>query len=245
MVGMRTAGLLWTIALSAALGTAHSQASLRCGPFGEPPAPMPRTYKGAVDRGQTINEEVMTTPYRVLFLGDSLTERWDPEIWERHYAVRGALNAGVSGDRTENLLWRLENGNLDGPPPEVVVLLIGTNDLGLERTPQETAEGIRAILAVLKSRLPNARILLLGIWPRALAPFRPLRLAIAEVNRLIRGCADGASIQYLDLGDALLDPDGRLSPAVSPDRLHLSALGYARIAPRLDRALDRLLETRR
>ena len=238
---MRTASLLCTMAFGAVLGTAHAHTSLRCGPFGEPPTPMPRTYTAAVDRGRTINEEIRTTPYRVLFFGDSLTERWDREIWGRHYALRGALNAGVSGDRTENLLWRLENGNLDGPPPEGVVLLIGTNDLGLGRTPQDTAEGIRAILAVLRSRLPNARILLLGIWPRALAPFRPLRLAIAEVNRLISGCADGASIQFLDLGDALLDRDGRLTPAVSPDRLHLSALGYARIAPRLDAALDRLL----
>lgn len=225
-----------------ALGTsqASAQTGLRCARFGEPPVPEPRSYSGAVARNEAIDEEAKL-PHRILFLGDSLFERWDPESWQTHYAARGALNAGVSGDRTQNLLWRVENGNLVGPPPQLVVLMIGTNDLGLGRTPEDTAEGVRAILAALRARLPRVPILLLGIWPRAMWPKAPLRGEIAEVNRLIRGCTDGVTIRYLDLGGLLLDPDGRLSPAVSPDRLHLSALGYARLMPQLDSAIDRLL----
>ena len=89
---------------------------------------------------------------------------------------RGVLNAGVSGDRTENLLWRLQNGNLDGPPPALVVMLIGTNDLaydGPPRSPELAAEGIRANLLYLRQRLPDTPILLLGLLPRgASAQFR-------------------------------------------------------------------------
>ena len=99
----------------------------------------------------------------MLFLGDSLTERFPydaPVEWREHMQPRGVLNAGVSGDRTENLLWRLRNGNLDGPPPSLVILLIGTNDLaydGPPRSPELAAEGIRANLLYLRERLPERR----------------------------------------------------------------------------------------
>jgi lysophospholipase L1-like esterase len=237
----------WTAIVAAGLAclgpAADARAQLACPAFTQEalPQPTPRRYAAAVARWSEINAAVRSTPYRILFLGDSLTERWDPEIWQHDYAARGALNAGVGGDLTEHLMWRLEHGNLDGPPPRLVVLLIGTNDLGEDRSPQETAEGVRRILATLRGHWPQTRILLLGLWPRGLSPEGKLREPIAETNRLIRSCADGSAIVYLDLGPLLLDPDGRLLPAVSPDRLHLSALGYRLIAPRLDAAIDRLL----
>ena len=101
-----------------------------------------------------------------MFLGDLLIERFPRDastVWREHIQKRGVLNAGVSGDRTENLLWRLQNGNLDGPPPSLVVLLIGTNDLaydGKPRSPELAAEGIRANLLYLRERLPDTPILL-------------------------------------------------------------------------------------
>src|SRR5215472_16748729 len=114
---------------------------------------------------------------------DSLTEGWDAEVWKRTLASRGALNAGVSGDRTDHLLWRLQHGNLAGPQPKAVVLLIGTNDLAYGRSPELTADGIRANLERLRQRLPEARILLLGLLPREESPSAPLRLEVAQVNR--------------------------------------------------------------
>ena len=121
------------------------------------------------------------------------------------------------------------------------MVLIGTNDLAYDRSPEIVAEGIRADLQYLRRRLPAARIGLLGLWPRGMWPDAPLRGAIAAVNRLIRNCADDRAIFYADLGGLLLDPDGRFTPEVSPDRLHFTGLGYARLVPRLDALIDRLL----
>src|SRR5438105_11587131 len=173
--------------------------------------------------------------------GDSLTEGWDPVLWERSLAPRSVLNAGIAGDFTDHILRRLEHGNLAGPPLKAVILLIGTNDLAAHRSPELTADGIRAILVLLRARLPQARILLLGLLPREQFPDAPLRRAVTETNRLIRDCADGEHIGYTEIGDALLDSDGRLSVAVSPDWLHFSERGYALLESSLEHVLDRVL----
>jgi lysophospholipase L1-like esterase len=180
-----------------------------------------------------------------VFFGDSLVERFEagdaPQVWREHMAPRGVLNAGISGDRTEHLLWRLDHGNLDGPAPQGVVLLIGTNDLGHGRSIEDAAEGIRANLLKLRERLPAARILVLGLWPRGAAPDAPLRAPVREVNDRIRTCGDDGSVIFADIGGALLDAQGRLTPEISPDRLHFSRLGYERLVPKLDPLIDRLL----
>jgi lysophospholipase L1-like esterase len=230
-------------------GRAHAETALHCGRFTPDviAAPEPREARWPLDEFEKIKERVKTQAYRVLFLGDSLTERFPtdaPELWRRHMEPRGVLNAGVSGDRTEHLLWRLQHGNLDGAPPAASVVLIGTNDLTHDRTPEEVADGIRANLQYLRQRLPGARIGLLGLWPRAMSPDAPLRRATLAVNRLIRNCGDNNWVFYADIGGALLDPGGRLSPEISPDRLHFSRLGYARLVPRLDALIDRLLSGR-
>ncbi|HYU12757.1 MAG TPA: GDSL-type esterase/lipase family protein [Stellaceae bacterium] len=235
-------GLVVALAAAAPLTSAQPQTQLHCGPFTQDalPEPKPREYAHARERFERIKAAVKTQPYKVLFLGDSLTERFDQEVWQAHMAPRGVLNAGISGDRTEHLLWRLTHGNLDGPPPRAAVLLIGTNDLGHGRPPDLAAEGIRANLVKLRQRLPDAPILLLGLWPRADLPRIQERHEIAAVNRLIATC-DGGAVTYAEIGGMLLEPDGRLLPQISPDRLHLSAQGYARVAPRLDALIDQLL----
>jgi len=224
--------------------TAHGQvgASLTCGHFTQDvlSAPEPRENRWPVERFDLIKRWVKTERYRVLFLGDSLTERFNARVWHDHMAPRGVFNAGISGDRTDHLLWRLKHGNLDGPPPAGVVVLIGTNDLGHGRAPEIAAEGIRANLLYLRQRLPRARILLLGLLPRDDMP--RLRRETVAVNRLIEKCGDGRTIVYADIGGVLLDPAGKLTPEVSPDRLHFSALGYSRLAPRLDALIDDLVD---
>jgi GDSL-like Lipase/Acylhydrolase family len=115
-------------------------------------------------------------------------------------------------------------------------LLIGTNDLAAHRSPELTVDGIRANLVLLRERLPEARILLLGLLPREQFPDAPLHRAVAQVNRLIPDC---------EIGDALLVSDGRLSEAVSPDWLHFSERGYALLAASLEPLLDRVLVCRR
>lgn len=147
-----------------------------CGPFAaakELPKPAAPTDQHAVDRIQYLNKAVRAEPHSILFLGDSLTEDWDPTIWKKYFADRAPLNGGIQGDRTEHLLWRLLHGNLDGPNPNGVVLLIGTNDVGRNRPPEVIAESIRANLEVLRSRFPNTRVLLLGLLPRSQSPDAP------------------------------------------------------------------------
>ena len=249
MPGRAAAALLYCAL--AALGCYPARAAppaLHCTKFTSEALPpsAPRVTAWPVKRFETINEEVRDTPYRVLFLGNSLTERFPhdaPLVWREHMQPRGVLNAGISGDRTENLLWRLRNGNLDGPPPSLVILLIGTNDLaydGPPRSPELAAEGIRANLLYLRGRLPDTPILLLGLLPRGASPDSELRRKVVAVNRLIPGCTDRRSVFYASIGGALLDQRGRLTAEVSPDRLHFSEIGYARLAPLLAAMIDNL-----
>jgi lysophospholipase L1-like esterase len=232
----------------AAQAQAPAQTALSCSTFTtEPlPPPAPRVAAWPVKRFEAIKEQVRSAPHRVLFLGDSLTERFPhdaPDIWREHMQKRDVLNAGVSGDRSENLLWRLRNGNLAGKPPSLVIVLSGTNDLaydGKPRSPALAAEGVRANLLYLRQVLPNTPILLLGLLPRSASPDSGLRRKTVAVNELISRCADGRSVFYADLGRALLDAQGRLTAGISPDRLHFSEIGYARLAPRLDALIDGL-----
>ena len=235
------------IAALASGGPAFATEILRWAGFnqGELPVPVPSPYPSAIARADRISHSVKSAPHSVVFFGDSLTEGWDPAVWEQYLAPRGMLNAGVSGDRTDNLLWRLEHGNLAGPQPKAVVLLIGTNDLAYGRSPARTADGIRANLEVLRQHLPEARILLLGLLPRAAVPSALIRIEVAQVNRLIRDCADDQDVIYAEIGDLLLTSDGLLSAEVSPDQLHFTARGYALLAARLEPELDRLLSAER
>jgi len=225
-----------------------AQAQLRCAAFDSwPPAkPEPREAAEPVATFNRINIAVKTQPYRVLFLGDSITERWNEPlwgakaVWDAHMAPRGVLDAGVSGDRTEHLRWRLDHGNLDGPVPKGAVLLIGTNDLGHGRSPNEAAEGIRQTLFELRAKLPATRVLLLGLWPRSATPEDRLRQEVVQVNKLVSTCGDGKMIVYADIGGVLLEPNGMLSRTVSPDLLHFTAAGYQRLVPRLDPLIDTL-----
>jgi beta-glucosidase len=238
-------GVAFAAALAACISLAPTCAAeaVRCSPFAHEQlaTPRPSPYPSALERAKGINQTVTSARYSIIFLGDSLTEGWDRTVWEDHLASRGALNAGVSGDRTENLLWRLLNGNLAGPPPKAVVLLIGTNDLAYGRPPDLTADGIRAALETLRQRFPETRILLLGLLPREEAATGPLRVATTKVNHLIRACADDQHIFFADIGDVLLDSNGRLTREIAPDGLHFTARGYSLLTSRLDRELDRLL----
>ncbi len=181
----------------------------------------------------------------VVFIGDSITQGWELEgraIWQQHYAPHHALNLGFSGDRTENVLWRLQHGEVDGLAPKLVVLKIGTNNAGHRaEDPRTTAAGIQCVLDEIRERMPAAKVLLLAIFPRGETPDDFLRGVNERVNRLIAPCADGRVIHFLDIGAALLDADGTLSPEVMPDLLHLSPKGYAIWQREMDATLQRLL----
>lgn len=202
-------------------------------------APTSRDDQHFRERLTAINAAVKAEPHPVLFLGDSITERWTPAIWHESLAPRGVLNAGIDGDRTEHLRWRLEHGNLDGTPPRAVVLLIGTNDLGHGRLPDVAADGIRTDLVYLRTRLPGVRILLLGLTPRS----DQFKEKVEAVNQLIKTC-NGSNVGYANIGSTLLDSEGRLARSISIDGVHFTELGYQRLTQQLNPLIDRLLPTR-
>ncbi|MGL6159140.1 glycoside hydrolase family 3 N-terminal domain-containing protein [Microbulbifer sp.] len=182
----------------------------------------------------------------LLMIGDSITQGWEKEgkaVWEKFYGGRNAVNLGFGGDRTENLLWRLQHGEVDGIEPKAAVLMIGTNNTGHRREePRFTAAGIRAVLDELRSRLPDTRILLLGIFPRDEQPGTPMRKINSGINEIIASYADGENIFFLDIGDRFLAEDGRLSAKIMPDRLHLSEQGYEIWAEAMEPTLAKLMQ---
>jgi lysophospholipase L1-like esterase len=179
---------------------------------------------------------------KILFMGDSITDGWRGEkLWKKKYAPMKAVDFGISGDRTEHVLWRMKNGECDGIKPKVVVLMIGTNNMGSNSAP-EIVEGITAIVKDFRSRLPKSKILLLGIFPRDEKADSPVRKKIADVNREIAKLDDGKWIKYLDIGEKFLDSKGDLPSDVMPDFLHPNAKGYQIWADAMDPTLKALLK---
>ncbi|QIL90193.1 glycoside hydrolase family 3 protein [Microbulbifer sp. SH-1] len=181
----------------------------------------------------------------LLMLGDSITEGWEREgknVWEKYYADRNAVNLGYGGDRTENLLWRLRNGELDGIRPKAGVVMIGTNNTGHRlEDPELTAAGIRAVLDELTARQPQMKILLLSIFPRDPKPGTPMREVNLGINNIIKGYADNEQIFYQEIYSEFLQPDGELTKEIMPDYLHLSESGYQIWAEAMEPTLSKLL----
>jgi lysophospholipase L1-like esterase len=177
----------------------------------------------------------------LLFLGDSITQGWNNnEVWRRFYGPRNAENFGIGGDGTQHVLWRIQNGELEGIQPKVTVLMIGTNNVS-SSTPDEIVQGITAIVKELRSRLPKTKILLLGVFPRGEKP-ASVRERLKAVNEKIAKLDDGAHVKFLDISQAFLNPDGTISPSVMPDFLHLSSKGYRIWAEAMEPTLWSLLD---
>jgi lysophospholipase L1-like esterase len=178
----------------------------------------------------------------LLFLGDSITQGWRGarKTWDRFYGPRKAANFGIGGDRTEHVLWRIENGELNGIEPKVVVLMIGTNNAD-GSTPDEIAQGVTAIVHEIHSRLPKTKILLLAVFPRGEKP-GPMRERLKSVNEKIAKLDDGSTVHYLDIGKVFLSEDGTISNKIMPDYLHLSGRGYRLWAEAMEPTLWSMLD---
>ena len=164
----------------------------------------------------------------VAFVGDSINARWGTggESWQKHWGSYRAVNMGIGADMTQNVLWRLQNGQLDGYKAKLFVLMIGTNNLwDKQAEPANVAAGVKAIIDLIKSKHPESKILLMGILPTGEKP-NPGREKRAAVNDLISKFADGGAVHYMDIGHKFLQPDGTISKEVMHDFLHLGAKGY-------------------
>lgn len=178
----------------------------------------------------------------LIFDGDSITDGWQrggQEIWAQRYGKLGAFDFGISGDRTEHLLWRLSSGQVDNLKPKLVAIMIGTNNLGNNQSVEDTIAGVKAVVADYRKRLPDAVILLQGVFPRGATPDNPFRAKIKAVNQEIAKLADGDKVIYVDFGDKFLEPDGSLSPKIMPDALHPNAAGYQIWADAIQPIIDK------
>jgi lysophospholipase L1-like esterase len=208
--------------------------------------PLPRDEPAAQERQLLLNQRVAAAgkTARLIFVGDSITQRWESEgsdVWQQYYAGRDALNLGLSGDKTQNVLWRLDNGNLDGLDPKLVVLMIGTNNVTAEATSvAQVADGVTAVVSKLRERLPRARVLLLAILPSEENP-GPKRGNILQVNQIIRRLADDSRVFWLDFGYRYVAADGTIPHALMRDYLHLTAQGYQVWAEAMEDDLTTLL----
>ena len=208
--------------------------------------PAPRPDQGWKDRQALLNKRAAETGGKcdLVFIGDSITQGWEgdgKQVWADRYAKYNAVNLGIGGDRTQHVLWRLDNGNLEGLSPKAAVVMIGTNNSnGEDNTVEQIAGGVRAIVQKLRAKLPNTKILLVAIFPRGENP-NPQRGKILQVNQIIRKLADGENVFWVDFGQKFVTEEGQIPREIMPDYLHLSPKGYEIWAESLERPLNRAL----
>jgi len=179
-------------------------------------------------------------PIGVLMLGDSITANWTkaPHVYERYYGKWEPANFGIGGDQTQHVIWRIENGELDGIHPKVVVLLLGTNN-SLSHTGEEIAAADKKIIELIRAKIPETKVLLLAIFPRGprrdgqgvvsesqTADAAKRMAVIATANALLAQLDDGANVRFLDVGHVFLRQDGKIPWQIMPDQLHPTAAGY-------------------
>lgn len=201
------------------------------------------------ERHNAINKVVEANQGKVdvVFIGDSITQGWEgagAKAWEESFNSFRPVNLGISGDRTEHLLWRFDNGNLEGIDPKVAVIMIGTNNFGYRQdTAEEVYDGVVSVVEKLQEKEPKVQVLLLDIFPRG-AKFNQMRGEVLQVNQALQATYnDDEDVTFYPIGHHFLDDDGTISKEIMPDELHLSEKGYKiwadAVAPRIARMLGR------
>ncbi|MGA2033937.1 MAG: platelet-activating factor acetylhydrolase IB subunit [Thermoguttaceae bacterium] len=205
--------------------------------------PAPRTDAWWQTRHKSMNERVKKGNVDLLMIGDSITHGWEgggKDVWKQYYDKRNAVNLGIGGDQTQHVLWRLDNGNIDGIQPKLAVLMIGTNNAGCGN-PDEIAAGVTAIVEKLRTKLPQTKVLVLAIFPRGADLKDKLRQVNTATNEKIAKLADDKDVFFLDIGAKFLDPDGTLPRSIMPDLLHPNAKGYAIWAEAIEPTIKKLM----
>jgi beta-glucosidase len=213
------------------------------------PIPAPPGKWGAGYRKSMLEKEPKNMI--LMFLGDSITMYWQSlpgvengsRIWDKYYKAFPAGNYGISGDKTEHILWRITKGcDLEGTNPKVIVLLSGINNLYQRDSPEDTAAGIKTIIQALRFRLPESKILLLAVFPSKPSPEDPMRIEIKRLNEIIEKLADKHNVFFLDIGHVFLEKDGSISKTVMRDYIHLSEKGYSNWAEAMNPYLFDLIK---
>jgi platelet-activating factor acetylhydrolase IB subunit beta/gamma len=198
------------------------------------------------DHHITKHNKILRMKYEIdiqlVFLGDSLTRRWEDniDVWNKYFSAYNAANFGVGGDCLENIKWRILNGELDGIDPKVIIVLAGTNNL--DKDPEETiVNGIREIAEIIKRKLKNTKLVILGLLPRNVNE-TGINYArkIGRINEQLASLYANTEITYRDIGTDLINEQGAVSDMIMPDGLHLNSNGYEIIGPKLKSIIDEL-----
>jgi beta-glucosidase len=190
-------------------------------------------------RHQAVVERVKQGNVDLLMIGDSITHGWEKSgkpVWDKYYANRNAVNMGFSGDKTEHVIWRLQNGEIENINPKLAVVMIGTNNSAGDYTPEQIADGVKAVVCQLRTKLPNTKILILAIFPRGDSEQRKDKTKDASYNeqwkrnddavRIFKKIADNKMIYFLDINKKFLNKKGELPRDVMSDLLHPGEKGY-------------------
>jgi lysophospholipase L1-like esterase len=205
-----------------------------------------QTFQRQGPRHEGFVETAKKGDIELLFHGDSITDWWvqgdeNKKVFDKYFGNLKTANFAIAGDTTQGLLWGLKNGEGQGFSPRAVMLMIGTNNMGSHTAP-EIAEGIGAVVLEMRKDFPEAKILLLAIFPRS-TPGDPIRAKVAETNRIISKLDDGQHVFYLDIGRKFLDENGAFLPgAFRPDNLHPAAKGYEIWGEAVKEKLDNLMK---
>lgn len=202
-------------------------------PDGTPNAAFMKAHESFLARGKS-------GPIDVLFVGDSITAGWTkaPHIWETYYGKNNPANFGIGGDQTQHVIWRIENGELNGITPKVTVLMLGTNN-SAGNTAAEIAAADKKIVELIRAKIPGTKVILLAIFPRgarkdkdgkitetAIADAAKRMEVINAVNADLAKLDDGKNVRFLDINAVFLGQDGKIPFAIMPDQLHPNAAGY-------------------
>ncbi|MFI5357334.1 MAG: GDSL-type esterase/lipase family protein [Opitutales bacterium] len=233
-------------------------------PLATPPAPAKIDASAALEkkdpsgRFRWMHEAFLArakSPIGVLFLGDSITEGWGnaPHVWDHFYGLLQPANFGIGGDRTQHVIWRIENGELDGTHPKVVVLMLGTNNTD-NNTGPEIAAADRKIVQLIRAKISGTKVLLLAIFPRgarkdkdgiitaaAREDAEKRTAVINTANVALARLDDGKNIRFLDIGAVFLGQDGKIPFTLMPDQLHPTAAGYQLWAEAMQPLLTEML----
>ncbi len=249
----RMKSILTILALAAALSLPFSAAAQTNAPAMVAPGvhtntaiiPVPRVGS-ATNRQALVLQRAKDNPgeYDIEFIGDSITQGWEgagKNVWQEFYGQRKVINLGVGGDRTQHVLWRFEQGQLDGIKAKAAVVMIGTNNSNKDDNSEaDILAGVTAIVNQIRQRQPDTKIILLGIFPRG-QTFSPQRGKILQVNQALSRLDDGKNIFYMDFGAQMIENDGSISKAMMRDYLHPVEAGYKIWANAIEPKLKEIL----
>lgn len=225
-------------------------------PEAKPDAPAPGDIPGWMEKHKAHVARAAIGNIDLLFLGDSIMEGWaiggkhghgarGRRIFEACFQPVNGVNFGTRGDKTQQILYRIAHGELDGIRPKAIMLMVGSNNLP-PNTPEETYSGIAACVAALREKQPEAKILLMGLLPRGTLAREPIRAQIIQVNERLAKLEDGQHVFFMDLGPKLLTEEGKFTEEMTDDGIHINPKAYQiwaeAITPRFEEWLGRPID---